>query len=164
MMGVIGIDADRQRLAVVRRVGDSTVWFTIDRFDERRDVSEGYAMALGNLMTKAKGQAVIFLEDIYLPKKGNPLRDLDTYRVLANVQGEILYEAKRHGVEVRRVPPIEWQKRVLGFCKDREKIKRASGVEARKMLGTWGLTEHESDAACLCLYGIWVLRNERGVA
>jgi len=164
MMGVIGIDADRQRLAVVRRVGDSTAHFTIERFDARRDIHESYTRSLGHLMTKAQGKAVVFLEDIYLPKKGNPMRDIDTYRVLANVQGEILYEAKRHGVEVRRVPPIEWQKRVLGFCKDREKIKAASAVEARKMLNCWGLTEHESDAACICLYGLWVLRNEENVA
>lgn len=164
MIGVIGIDADRQRLAVVRHIGASKAYYTIDRFNPVGGIHQGYSRALGHLMERAKGTAVIFLEGIYLPRKGNPLRDLDTYRVLANVQGEILYEAARHGVEVRLVPPIEWQKRVLGFCKDRDKIKAASAVEARRMFGTFGLTEHESDAACLCLYGRWVMQNEEGVA
>lgn len=164
MMGVIGIDADRQRLAVVRHLGDSPTWYTIDRFDSRRNIHGSYSRSLVHLMEKARGTAVVFLEDVYLPRKGNPLRDLDTYRVLANVQGEIMYEAARHGVEVRRVAPVTWQKHVLGFCRDREKLKAASAVEARRLLGPWNLSEHESDAACICLYGRWVLRNEEEVA
>lgn len=164
MMGVIGIDADRARIAVVRHVGTSKAYYTIDRMNAAGRITEGYSRALGHLMEKAQGKAVIFLEGIYLPRKGNPLRDLDTYRVLANVQGELLYEAARFGVDVRLVPPMEWQTRVLGFCTHREKIKEASRAEARRMFGAWNLTEHESDAACLCQYGRWVLRNEEGAA
>lgn len=163
MMGVIGIDADRRRLAIVSHVGAHKAWFTLERSDGV-GVRWGYTLGLSNLMEQARGRAVVFLEDCYLPRRGNALRDVDTFRVLANVQGEILYEASRHGVEVRRVSPTEWQKRVLGFCKGREQIKAASRVEARKMLDCATLTEHESDAACLCLYGRWVLRNEQGAA
>lgn len=162
MMGVIGIDADRQRLAVVRCVGRVREWLTIERMDRRDQIPETYSHALQVLMAQAQNECVVFLED--LPAKKYRESEMDTYRVLANVQGEILYEAKRHGVDVRRVPPIEWQMQVLRFCKDREKIKAASAVEARKMLNCWGLTEHESDAACICLYGLWVLRNEENVA
>lgn len=162
MTGVIGIDADRRRLAVVRHFGERKDWFTLERSDGSR-VSPAYFEGLSRLMAQASGRAVVFLESIYYRRQSGP-RDLDTFQVLAEVQGEIIYEAGRHGVELRRVPPVEWQKRILGVCRVRESIKRASQDEARRMLGSCALTEHEADAACICLYGRWVIQNERGVA
>jgi hypothetical protein len=160
---VIGIDADRQRIAVVGIVGGQKTRYTIDRLNGRGAMNDGYCKALGYLMERAvKGKAAIFLEGIFLANPNSNRRDVDTFRVLANVQGEIIYEANRHGVPVQLVPPAEWQKRVLGFARNREMLKEASRQEARKLMGD-GLTEHESDAACICLYGQWVMANEKGV-
>jgi hypothetical protein len=161
MRNVIGIDADRQRLAVVALVDGVPSRFTIDRFTPSGRLREGYHRAVRHLMERAsKGKAVIFLEGIFLAQSGNRKSNLETFRVLANVQGELLYEAAGHGVDVRLVPPAEWQKRILGFCADRKRLKAASAVEARRMLQSWDLTEHESDAACICKYGRLILEKE----
>lgn len=161
---VIGIDADRQRIAVVGILAGQKTRYTIDRLNTRGVMNDGYSKALGYLMERAlKGNAVIFLEGIFLANPKSNRRDVDTFRVLANVQGEIAYEALRYGVELRIVPPADWQCEILGFSRNREQLKMASRKEARVIFGD-GLTEHESDAACLCLYGQWVLANERGAA
>lgn len=161
MRNVIGIDADRARLAVVALVDGEPVRYTIDRFTPSGVFRKGYHTAVRALMARAvKSRAVIFLEGIFLAREGNRKSNLETFRVLANVQGEILYEASNHGVDVRLVPPAEWQKRILGFCQDRKKLKAASAVEARRMLQSWDLTEHESDAACICKYGRLMLEKE----
>lgn len=160
---VIGIDADRQRIAVVM-VGAQKTRYTIDRLSPKGVMSDGYSAALGYLMDRAvKYGAVIFLEGIFLANPKSNKRDVDTFRVLANVQGELLYEAYKHGVDLRIVPPADWQREILGFSRNREQLKLASRKQAKALMGD-GLTEHESDAACLCLYGQWVLANERGVA
>lgn len=159
-MNVIGIDADRRRIAVAQRLGGVKTARTIQRTDTKGRVLPMYCEALTGLMRDAGGRgAVIFLEGIYLPATGSAARNVETFRVLANVQGEILLEAARYGVEVRLVPPTQWQKRVLGICRDRVKLKEAAITAARGFMRE-GLTEHESDAACLCLYGLWALRNE----
>ena len=161
MRNVIGIDADRQRLAVVALVGGEPVRYTIDRFAASGKVHEGYERAVRHLMQRAaKSKAVVFLEGIFLARHGNKKLNLETFRCLAHVQGELIYEARNHRVDLRLVPPNEWQKRILGFCEDRAKLKAASAVEARRMLRSWDLTEHESDAACICKYGLMQLEKE----
>lgn len=161
MANVIGIDADRQRLAVVKIVDGQKSWLTIERTDSRGNVKGAYTAALSGLMASAASAgAVVYLEGIYLARVGSRVRNVETFRVLANVQGEIRYEALRHRVELRLVAPVQWQRKVLGIAKDREKIKAASREEARKLVGSFELSEHESDAACLCLYGLWALANE----
>ncbi len=162
MMGVIGIDADRARLAVVSHENGTYTWQTIERFDRNGRATKAYARALADLMGKASGRAVVYLEDTILVRRKNKPWNYDEpwFRVLSNVQGEILYEAMKHDVDVKLVAPTLWHRRILGIEKDRAKLKAAARDQARKDLGCCDLTEHESDAACICLYGLWEMRKE----
>jgi len=158
-MTVIGVDADRRRLAVAV-LSDGKRWRkSIERTDSAGRFVATYREQVGAMMAYAARQgAVVFLEGIYLPPQGDMRRNVDTFRVLANVQGEPVYEAHFAGVDLRLVQPTQWQSAVLGFARDRGRIKAASSEVAGRLFGP-GLSEHESDAACLCIYGRLMLEN-----
>lgn len=158
-MNVIGIDADRRRVAVVAVINDTKHAFTIKRSNDKGAILTSYPLGLERLMLRAQAaSATVFLEGIFLHHRGHPARNVETFRVLANVQGEILMMAARYGVVVHVIAPSVWQRQVLGFSKGREELKRASAAAAHALVGP-GLSEHESDAACVCLYGMWALRS-----
>ena len=156
-MMVIGIDADVQRIAWSAWQSDRLCGVrTILRTNTKRRLDEVYHQKLTELMRFASEQgARLFLEGIYLAEyRGQTTkRNVDGYRRLAEVQGEIKHEARRLRVPLESVQPSEWQSAVLGFTRDREKLKAASLDMASSYIPDI-TSDHEADAICIGLFGL----------
>jgi hypothetical protein len=162
---VIGIDADARRLAyAVVQGGRLRAVCLITRSEPNGTIHGRYDQLLTALMMKARAEdGVIYLEDIYLDDrkgKGGPNKHFHGsttgFKHLAEVQGEIKREARRFGVPVVSVKAVTWYSKVLGFTKDRAKLKAASMEKATataRSIGVRGLSEHEADAVNIALYG-----------
>jgi hypothetical protein len=153
---IIGIDADVHRVAwAAVRNGCVSAVATIERANSRGRVSEDYDHRLTVLMRKAQDLgAVVYLEDIWLAedRETSPERNVQAFKALAQVQGEIKREARRCSVPVVDVSPNSWHSEVLGFTRGRERLKEAAMSLASALWAT-SLTEHEADAVCVGLYG-----------
>lgn len=132
---------------------------TILRANSAGRMVETYDGALVALMRRAADVgAVLYLENIFLA--ANDRQNVEAFAHMSEVQGEVLGEARRQGVRVERVWASTWHSRVLGFTRDRVKLKAAAQTIAVGLAG-YPLTEHEADALCLAVYG-WEVRNGNG--
>ena len=153
---IIGIDADVHRVAyaaldrgAVRAVG------TIERTDYRGRIIEDYDARLMALMRRAKNVgAVVYLEGIYLAVRTGPgsKRNVDSFRKLSEVAGEIKRAARQFGVKLDTVQPSTWQSKVLPGVRGRDDLKQAAIALAQEK---WRrpLSSHESDAVCVAIHG-----------
>lgn len=159
-MLVVGIDADARRLAYATIDGGGLrAVATIARANQAGRIDARYDTALLCLMRNAADSgAVVYLEDVYLPTTGHTGRNVQGFKTLAVVQGEIRAVARRCGVPVELTSASAWHSTVLGFTKPRAELKAASMAKARTLAGQ-DLSEHEADAIGLALYGI---EHERG--
>lgn len=155
-MTVIGIDADVHRVAwAAVRDGRVVAVETIERANSRGRVDERYDQRLTALMRSAEKQgAVVYLEGIFLAedRDTSPARNVQAFRALAEVQGEIKRAGRLCGVPVETAGIAEWHSAILGFLRGRERLKEAAMEEAVKVCG-FALTEHEADAVCVAMYG-----------
>jgi Holliday junction resolvasome RuvABC endonuclease subunit len=120
----------------------------LKRRDYKRRIRQAYDIRLPRLFRNMQAfSAILFLEDIYF---GINIR---TYGVLAKLQGEILYEARKHNVPVVMVPPRKWQKAILGFAKNRNKLEAASKERGKGIAGR-EVNAHEADAINIGEYGL----------
>lgn len=153
---VIGIDADVHRVAYAAVCGERVLGAgTIERANSKGRIDERYDQGLTALMRRAQEiGAVVWLEGIYLAEDGSTsqARNVQGFRALAEVHGEIRREARRHGVPVEEAAPSAWHSAVLGFVRGRDALKLAAQSAAGR---AWAgeLTEHEADAVCVALYG-----------
>jgi len=155
---VIGIDADTRRLAYCVLDGRQVrAVRTIQRADSRGRVFHStYDAALTRFMRRAQDVGgLVFVEGIFLTEfKGHATaRNVLGFSRLAEVAGELKRVARLHAVPLVVVPASTWRAEVLGFVKDREKLKAAAMAKARELTGRDDLTEHESEACCIALFG-----------
>ena len=153
---VIGIDADTKRVALCIMQGPTVRQVaTIERANTTGRIAPDFDQKLTSLMRWAADHgAVMYLEDIFL--KDGSAQNVRGFQSLACVQGELLARARQCGnVPLLLVSASAWRSEVLGFTKDRTKLKLAAGIEAARVLGDAEreLTEHESDSVCIALYG-----------
>lgn len=155
-MIAIGIDPDCDRLAYATcRHGAIIDVATIKRRDYKKRIHGEYDGLVGELMAKAKAAgARVFCEGIFLASGngGATARNVATFKELAEVQGELKAAARAHGITVETVMPVTWMNAILGFAKDRERIKAASAKHAARAYGQRPLSEHEGDAVCIALH------------
>lgn len=119
----------------------------ICRRDYKRRFVPGYDARLSRLFRNLYiFGAVLFLEDIYY-------HYAQTHKVLAALQGEILHEARKHSVKVIMVPPRKWQKAILGFATNRDKLEAASKAKGKEITGR-DLNAHEADALNIGAFGV----------
>ena len=151
-MVILGMDPDVRRLAYATLVdGVFRGVRTIGRSNAAGVMDAGYDAALEALMRRSSDVgAVLFLENIFLA--ANDKKNVEAFAHMSEVQGEILGEARRQGVRVERVWASTWHSNVLGFTRDRVKLKAAAKKLAQGVAGQ-PLTEHEADALCLALWG-----------
>lgn len=153
---VIGIDAQTRVVAYARIDDSGIVAHSIERETSRGTPISNYAGLLKTLMRKAQDVgAVVYLEGVYLAGSRSEKaeeRNVHTVKRLSEVQGEILYEARNHGVEVVVVTYSEWCQ-VLGRSCGREALKAIAQARAKRDTGRDDLTEHEADAVCIGQYG-----------
>lgn len=153
---VIGIDADVHRIAwAAVRDGALLAVETVERANSRGRVDERYDQRLTALMRRAADVgAVVYLEGIYLAedRELSQARNVQAFRALAEVQGEIKHEARRCSVPILVVAATQWHSNVLGFVRGREALKEAARTVAQS-LAARELSEHEADAVCVDLYG-----------
>lgn len=158
-MRVIGIDADVQRIAYSAWESQRLLGVrTIQRANTKRRLEDDYHSRLVTLMRWAADNGFqVVLEGIYLAEhKGIKTKaNVDGFRRLANVQGEIRYEASRCRVPLEVVQPSVWQSSVLGRTTGREELKAASMEVACRYCKP--KSEHEADAVCIGLHGIRML-------
>lgn len=160
----IGIDPDSDRIAwASMEEGRDPRVGTIERrrgAGKAKRYPDGYTADLCALMRGCQqGGGVIYLEDIYLPKqaedndeKQKSTRNVQGFKVLARVQGEILHEARRHGLRVEVVAANTWRKGLLGVVKPRTACKKAAELKVWELLGRSDLSEHEAEAVCIAAY------------
>lgn len=103
--------------------------------------------------------AAVYREGIYLSDDSNPARNVETHRLLANVQGEITAAARVCSVPVVIVGPQAWHSVVLGITRGRDALKATAGERAKEM-GIGRCTQHEADALCVALYGVFAAGEE----
>lgn len=153
---IIGIDADVHRVAwAAVRDGVLLAVETVQRANSRGRVDERYDQRLTALMRRtADIGGVVYLEGVYLAtdRELSPERNVQAFRALAEVQGEIKREARRCSVPVFVVTATQWHSRILGFVRGREALKAAAMALAQPIV-TRELSEHEADAVCVALYG-----------
>jgi hypothetical protein len=135
------------------------VWYR-KRCARNGRIEDGYDAWLTRLMQRAcEVGAVIYLEDIYLAEKKEDEREQSTrnvasFKALAQVQGELIHEARKYGVEVELVSADTWRREVLGVTRPREACKRAAEMKAAELLGNMdGRSEHENEAVLIAWYG-----------
>ena len=152
-MTAIGLDADTVRLAYCGITDGSVAGVgTIERLPKSGEIPERYDLVLAVLMKRAAAlDATIYLEGIWLPQDRSRA-NVQGFRALAEVQGEILAMARWSGARVQVVQPTVWQSKVLGITRGRTEIKKAAQRIATGLTKRV-LSEHESDAVCLAMYG-----------
>ncbi len=150
---ILGIDPDTRRIAFafVNRAGRVRAVRTVERADSRGRVRADYDAALAGLFERAAQHgATVYAEGIFLRdrRRGSVVG----FRSLAEVQGEMKAAARRAGVRLETVAVSTWRAPVLGFTRDRARLKAAA---MKRACQHWAgaLTEHEADAVCIALYG-----------
>ena len=154
-MMVFGIDADTKRLAVSRFLGDGSLAEvkTIQREVKGAIVSD-YDVQLADVTWEcADAHGVIYLEGTFL-SHFRGASNVAGFARLCEVRGEIRAAARGDGVRVEIVTPQEWRRDILGFTKDKKLLAAAAKEKAEALAGR-NLTEHEADAVCIGLYGVW---------
>jgi len=158
MSAVIGIDPDARQLAYALVEGSTWDAHSIARTTKTGDFFAEYERGLVALMRDAQSLgAMVYLEDVFLAlagEKNAERRNVRTYRVLCEVQGEIRYEARRHGVPVVNVRASEWRAAVLGQTANRDAMKALARARAERDCVGLDLTEHECEAVCIAEYGV----------
>ena len=151
---IIGIDLDSKRLAYMALEEDTPPrGGTIPRANTHGRIHTEYDAALTRLMRRAgETGAVVFLEDIYLPRERSTA-NVRGFKALAHVQGEVRRAARQSAVPVMDCPPSTWHSSVLGFTKGRDALKAAALAKAREIDPQRAWTEHEADALCIALHG-----------
>ena len=152
---VLGIDADSQGVSWCLLDGDRVEADTIGRTSRAGEVDPEYDARLASLLKEARARnAGVVLEGIWLASgTSTAIRNVQVFRVLAEIQGEIKAAARANGVPVVVVQPTTWHAAVLGFVRGRAELKGAS-MEVGRMFAGEDLDEHQSDALALALYGI----------
>lgn len=102
---------------------------------------------------------MLWLEDIYLPDKGtSPRRNVEGFKRLAGVQGEIHLAGLMKAVPVYHVQPAVWMSELLGRKKYQGNTKALSMDWARRYWGA-SMSSHEADAVCIALWA-WQAAQE----
>jgi Holliday junction resolvasome RuvABC endonuclease subunit len=156
----LGIDPDADRIAwCAIRPGLPPETGTIPRRNYRGLIDYDFDSKLDGLMRRARDlDAVLFFEGVFIGP--NPQSSLE----LAAIGGEVRAAARRAGVKTISVQPVVWMKSILGLTRGREVIKAASACKAREITGLSELSQHESDAACIALYGLVCLQHKNSNA
>lgn len=154
---IVGIDADFHRVAWAAVHGGRVVAVeTIERSNTKSRMCEGYDLAVRSLFRRAfeKG-ATVYLEGIFLAthRGTSTKRNVDGFRRLAEMQGELKAAARACGVLVETVQANTWHANMLGFVKGRDELQAAANRLAQEVTGLDDLTDHESDAVCIALWG-----------
>lgn len=159
---VMGIDADTKGIAW--HTIDTYGWHLVDqgfilRKHPKKGIDEDYPDILrGVLSEAARTNTWIFLEDIFCMNRTG-------FKLLAQVQGEILYEARNHLFDFNLRPGArpriftvlasQWQPEVFSWYGDlqgtsKEKAREATGYFAGEVPLK---DEHMVDACCIAHYG-----------
>ena len=161
MNAVIGIDADSFQVAYAvldpRQGGRAALVKTIPRKSDDGVIKHTYDERIDRLFDEARRiGASIYLEGIYLTERrhNTTRRNVQTFSVLAEVQGELKLIARRKRVRLVPVRASAWHKAVLGFTTPRDALKAAAIAYAKKHSGKLTPTEHESDAYCIARFAL----------
>lgn len=158
---VVGIDADVHRIAWACVCGGSVKEVgQFPRANSKGRIDRGYVTGLMGLMKAAQlSGAQVWLEGIFLPEKGTSTRrNVEGFRRMAGVQGEIYLAGLQHGVPVDLVQPATWMRDLLGLKKGQGNPKAWSMDWAQRFWGR-AMSSHEADAVCIALWG-WAQRVE----
>lgn len=154
---VIGIDADARQVACATLDGVEWTVREFNRTTKTGDFYAAYDRELLALMRLAQDLgAVVYLEGTYLASassKQGERANVRTFATLCEVRGEILYEARRHGVPVLVVGAGEWRSAVLGRVSGRDELKALAQERAERDTARSDLSEHMCDAVCIAQYG-----------
>lgn len=159
---VVGIDADARRVAYATvRDGNVSAVSTIVRSNQMARIEADYDQRLTAFFRRASEMgSVVYLEGIWLADKSEA--NVQAFRSLAMVQGELAAAARRVGVVVNVVQPGEWRAVVMPKVRGRAECKKAAGDIAGRAVGREDLSEHEADAVCIALAGwTWECETER---
>lgn len=158
---VVGIDADVHRIAWAHVHGGAVCNVgQFERSNSKGRMDDRYVSQLMGLMSCAQEfGAAVWLEGIYLPDKGaSPRRNVEGFRRLAGVQGEIQFAGFMKAIPVYSVQPAKWMSELLGRKKYQGNTKTLSMDWAQRYWGA-SMTTHEADAVCIALWA-WQAARE----
>lgn len=157
---VLGVDADSHFVGFALWVGADSgkqdAWL-VRRSNKFGRVYEDYDACLTAAMARAgEVGALVVLEGIHADRKSGRIsrHDLETYRKLSEVHGEIKRAARQHGLVVDVCEVTTWHMGMFGVCSGRDEMKRAALDTAAK-LGFVDISHHEADALCIAGFG-WI--------
>ena len=151
---LVGIDADVHRIAwaylycgEVRKVGE------FPRANSKGRIDKAYVSSLMGLMTSAQWSgATLWLEDIFLAEKGTSTRrNVEGFKRLSWVQGEILIFSLMKAVPLEMVHPATWMSGLFGRGRGQGNTKELSMAWARS-LWDCDITQHQADAICIATW------------
>jgi len=164
-MIIYGLDPDVHRIAFVSMRDEKiTQVKTIPRANKIGRIHPEYIHTMKRLFYVASHcGAFVLMEGIFLNvgKKGQaiPQTNIDAFRRLAEVQGEVKIFAASYQVPIDVVQPSTWQCEVFGTY---DKNKELSTTLAKVVAKDFGeLSDHESDALCIAIYGTKVEKQKQ---